>query len=343
MGPSGELTVGGTAWSVDQPAIPGPVVFCPFPPRCSPHVDELTRFAMWWATRHGFLADSERTGAFARSRFARLVARVYPDASLPDLYLAMCCLTLVVMLDDHLETVLGHEPVRQRRAAAEMVAFLKDPPPGDRWPAPRVLTRSLGRPLAGAVADVWALVTARTDPAWQERFVAHVAAYLEANAWEADNRRTGRTPTMDEYARMRRDSSATELFFDLVEALAPEPLTPEALAGANGAVTRTLRGHAHHAVAWFNDLVSWRKELQAGDRHNLVLVVRHELRLSLPDAVRYVVECHDAQVHAFVATRAMLGPEPGVQALADGLAHWIRGNVDWSRETGRYAPAEAET
>ena len=39
-----------------------------------------------------------------------------------------------------------------------------------------------------------------------------------------------------------------------------------------------------------------------------------------------------------VAVRATLRPDPAVRTLADGLAYWIRGNIDWSRETGRYAP-----
>jgi hypothetical protein len=326
-----------------------PTVFCPFPPSCSQHLDDLTRFAMWWAARHGFLDDTAKTGAFARSRFASLVARVYPDASLPDLYLAMCCLTLVVMLDDHLETVLGAEPEGQRQAGAEVLAFLRQPPRdrqrplGQPWPVPSVLTSSLGRPLAGAITDVWTRISARTTPTWRERFIEDVAAYLAANVWEAENRRADRTPTVDEYVRMRRHSSATGLFFDLVEALGDISLAPHSLADPQ---VRALREHARNAVAWFNDLVSWRKEMLVGDRHNLVLVVRHQFSLPLPDALRMVVERHDEQVRAFVAVRAALTAaperEPGVRALADGLAHWIRGNVDWSRATGRYSGAVDE-
>jgi hypothetical protein len=75
-----------------------------------------------------------------------------------------------------------------------------------------------GGPLSGALEDVWARTRARTGPTWRQRFVGHVAGYLAANVWEAGNRARGRVPSLTEYARMRRHTSATALFFDLAEA-----------------------------------------------------------------------------------------------------------------------------
>lgn len=93
-------------------------------------------------------------------------------------------------------------------------------------------------------------------------------------------------------------------------------------------------------MAWFNDLVSWPKELARGDGHNLVLVVRKEGGLSLDAAVRDAVARHNNEVREFLAVRTALHPEllamPTVRHFVEGLTHWIRGNVDWSGETGRY-------
>ena len=337
MGRNGELPVGGLQRSVDDPeAVPAPVVFCPFQPRISPHAADVSRYAMAWATRHGFLDTAAATARFARAKFAYLAARAYPDADKADLYLAMSVLTLIVMLDDHLESSLGRDPDSQRAAATRVLAFLRGEPDTDRATLALVLTV----PLAGGITDVWVRLAARTGPAWRARFVEHVARYLAANAWEADNRRTGRVPTIGEYLTMRRHSSATALFFDLIEALGSE------LSGSSRADTSlsVLVGHAHNIVAWFNDIVSWRKELRASDWHNMVLVVRNEHGVSLTEAVRRVVTRHDAEVRAFVARRAALAPEvradPAVHGLVTGLSYSIRGNIDWSRDSGRYAPPE---
>ncbi len=313
----------------DVDTVPAPVVFCPFPPRISPHVARLERYAVAWATRHGFLGDQWTRAAFARARFASLMARAYPEADQTDLRLTVSWLTFTFMLDDHLETALGCSPQRQRELADQVVAYLV----GD-GPSPT----ALGRPLAGALDDVWTRTRARTGVAWRARFVRNVAEYLAANAWEADNRSRRRIPPVGEYLRMRRHSAACAMFFDLVEALAgadadTEPFTEAGLA--------LLRLHAANVVAWFNDLVSWRKEAADGDPHNLVLVVRHGLRLSLADAVRHVVARHDQEVRAFLAARDRFWPQlsarPEIRRAVEGLECWIRANVDWSRESGRYA------
>jgi len=338
MGRNGELPVGGVQRSVDElQVVPAPVVFCPFQPHISPYAADVSRYAMAWATRHGFLDTGAAAARFARAKFAYLAARAYPDADKADLYLAMSVLTLIVMLDDHLESSLGRDPDGQRAAAAGVLSYLRGAPESDHRAA---LAAALTAPLAGAIGDVWTRLTARTGPAWRARFVEHVARYLAANAWEADNRRAGRVPTIGEYLSMRRHSSATALFFDLIEALGAE------LSGAvrSDPALTVLVGHAHNIVAWFNDIVSWRKELRASDWHNMVLVVRNELGVPLTEAVRRVAARHDAEVHAFVARRAALPAEvradPAVTRFITGLTYWIRGNIDWSRDSGRYAPPE---
>jgi hypothetical protein len=322
----GDVPVDGRLPVVDISATPA--VFCPFPARVSPHAARVQRYAVAWATRHGFLSTPRDRAAFARARFASLMARAYPDASQADLCLAVCWLTFTFMLDDHLETVLGREPERQRALAAQILGYLR----GGRVPD------DLDQPLASALDDVWIRTRLRAGAGWRERLIGHVAEYLAANEWEAGNRRQGRFPPIGEYVRMRRQSAATAMFFDLAEALGGhEPVTdPYAEAGLV-----LLRRYADNVVAWFNDLVSWPKEAARGDPHNLVLIVHRELRVSLADAVGYVVNWHDREVRSFVAAGREFGHRrPDIQRLVSGLEHWIRANVDWSRESGRYTPLE---
>lgn len=296
-------------------------VECPFPAAISPHAEALHGYAVEWATAHGLLTTARDTAIFERARFATLISRAYPHAAPADLELAVSWLAVTFALDDYLEAVLGHAPAAQRLLAQETLGYLR----GER-PAP-----------SPAMADVWTRTTARTTPAWRARFTGHVGEYLAANATEAENRRAGRIPPVAAYLRMRRHTAATALFFDLADALRAEPepaADPYAEAGL-----ALLRGYADNVVAWFNDLVSWPKEVADGDQHNFVLVVRHERRTTLADAVRYVVDRHDREVRAFVAAAATLrATRPDLDRTIGDLEHWMRANVDWSRESGRYTP-----
>jgi 5-epi-alpha-selinene synthase len=285
------------------PLVP-PAVYCPFLPRISPYCAELQRFVVEWAARYRFLVDSASRARFAAARYASLIARAYPDAGYPDLCLAAAWLAFTFELDDHLERTGGAE---QRELASKIIRYLRTGAV-TAWP------------LAGALADVWRRTVARTGADWQQRFVDHVCEYLEANAWEADNRVAGRAPGVEEYLTMRRYSAATAMFFDFIEVF-----------GGGVPTAGGLRRHADNAVAWFNDLVSWPKELARGDAHNLVLVLHREHRVPLAGAVELAVAWHDREVRAFVSLA-----EQAKGVIADGLAHWIRANVDWSAESGRY-------
>jgi 5-epi-alpha-selinene synthase len=312
------------------PAFATPSVYCPFLPTISPHAASVQRLAVHWATRHGFLPDARTRAAFASAKFALLMARTYPEASEADLALATAWLTVTFRLDDTLETVLGHEPERLRKVASAIVAYLRGEPVD--------LTYAKLGPIGGALGDVWRRTRALTGPAWRERFIAHVAEYLDGNVWEATNRLTGHRPDPEEYRRMRRHSAATGMFFDLIEPLRHVELPAEVFADPDFI---ELRSHADNAVAWFNDLVSWPKEQAAGDRHNLVLVLREARKLSTVDALYTAVAEHDAAVHAFLEARerVLTGPHRDVDGLAGvvaDLGHWIRGNIDWSQESGRY-------
>jgi Terpene synthase family 2, C-terminal metal binding len=332
----GDGSLGGIARPIagDVERAAFPTVFCPFSPRISPHVADVQRYAVEWAVRHRLLADLPARAAFARARFAHLIARAYPDAGYADLCLAAAWLTFTFQLDDYFETVLGVRPGRQREAGAVLLSYLLADDPAHDEPA---LAAALGRPLAGALADVWSQTTARAGAVWRSRFVGHIGQYLAANAWEADNRAAGQVPGIEEYLRMRRHSAATAQFFDLIEVFGRAELSARWSADPQ---LRALRRYADNVVAWFNDLVSWPKERAIGDPHNLVLVLQRQERLSSAAAVRRVVARHDQEVRRFVAARAELRPElraaPGVERLVTGLAHWIRANVDWSAESGRY-------
>ena len=331
-GHEAHITVGGR----DEP--PTPAVFCPLLPKISPSADEVQRYALHWATRHGLLETTRAQAAFAGAKFANLMARAHPTASVADLGLATAWLTAVFALDDLLETGLVGDTHRTRHAMAELIDWL---PSGG--PATDSMREALGRPICGALADVWRRTAPRVSAPWRARFIEHLAEYLSGTVWEAGNRATATLPTVADYLLMRRHSAATEMFFDLIEPMHGFEL-PDAV--LNDEQYLTVRYTGGTVIGLFNDLISWRKEASVGDLHNIVFIVRNERRLSLADAVHGAVAEHDAEMAAFMAARERLiagpwGADPRVATGVADIAHWLRGNLDWSLESGRYAAGDA--
>lgn len=331
-GHEAEIAVGGR----DEP--PTPAVFCPLLPKISPSADEVQRYALHWATRHGLLESSRAQAAFASAKFGNLMARAHPTASVANLGLATAWLTAIFALDDLLETSLVADAGRTRLAIAELITWL---PTGG--PVTETMRDVLGRPVCGALADVWRRTAPRVSAPWRARFVDHLAEYLSGTVWEAGNRATATLPTVAEYLVMRRYSAATEMFFDLIEPMHGFEL-PDVVLGDEHYLTVRYTGGT--VIGLFNDLISWRKEAAVGDLHNVVFIVRNERRMSLAEAVHRAVAEHDAQMAAFVAARERLaagpwGDDPQVATGVADIAHWLRGNLDWSIESGRYAANEA--
>jgi 5-epi-alpha-selinene synthase len=312
-----------------------PSVLCPFTPRISPHADAVQRWSLHWATRHGLLERPGARAAFARARFANLMARAHPDAGEPELRLATAWLISIFVLDDLLERALVRDPEPAGAAVTEVVRLLRD-----QRPAP-ILAEILGRPLAGALDEVWRRTEPRVGPAWRERFVGHVADYLAGTLWEAGNRAAGRPPLLEEYRRMRHHSAATDMFFDLIEPMHGVELPTVVLDDPDFVAARLSAGTI---IGIFNDLISWPKEAAVGDHHNIVFALQRERRLSMGDAVLAAVAEHDARVIEFQLARDRLESrywtDRRVVFGIDDLVHWIRGNVDWSLESGRYTPSE---
>ncbi|MBZ0231545.1 MAG: hypothetical protein K8M05_04285, partial [Deltaproteobacteria bacterium] len=113
-----------------------------------------------------------------------------------------------------------------------------------------------------------------------------------------------------------------------------------------GAAERALRRERAHverdrlaalALCWTNDLVSLRKELRAGESHNLVLALRARRGDGLQAAVDEAISRYHRTLVAF-ANRDTLcrAADPGTTAYSDGLRAWIAALPAWSYAGGRY-------
>lgn len=311
-----------------------PSLYCPFPSALHPAVERIHENAFQWMQYYGYL-DSERAiRRFHAGKFAWVTSRAHPHAAEDRVLLVATWMSWLFLLDDLCdEADLGKDPRRLRALHERVLNVLHDTPTAD---APDDLIRGL--------RDVWSAIRDHSSAAWVDRFVASFEEYADGCLWEADNRACDNIPSLKEYIRNRRKTSALYIFFDLIE-FADEVTLPVGV--LEHEAIRELRAMANDGVAWFNDIVSLEKELKNGDIHNLVIVLQNEEGLSLQSAVDRAADIFNARVHEYAAAetrRPRFEPdvERQLERYLDGLRYWVRGNVDWSFETGRYGQKQKD-
>ncbi len=175
---------------------------------------------------------------------------------------------------------------------------------------------------------------------WLSRFVADVSDYLFIGTLNAArNWTSGITPDISTYLRQRRyDSSlyACETLLELADKNLE--LDEEVLGNPN---FHTLRQICNDVVAFSNDIFSYEKEvLLHKNPNNLLHVLMVNESLSLDQATTWAIRLINSDIDMFMALEQRLLAEirhdARVIAYLQGLKAWMRGNVLWSLQTGRY-------
>lgn len=304
-----------------------PELYCPFPSAISPHVEAVQRQVNQWMVSRRYLETEAALTRFKAGRFAWVTGRAHPEASFESVLLVATYMSWLFMVDDLCdEASLGREPERLRAQHQELIEHMWNPRP----------PRGNESPLVAGLAELWERMRVRAAPGWAERFTHSFESYTLGCQWEAENRAAGRVPRLAEYLERRRQTSAVYLFFDLIE-LAEQMSLPAATLEQ----IHELRVRANDGVAWFNDMVSLEKEVRAGDVHNLILILRHEGGVSAQAAMERAARLFNARMREYVELEQHLlssgaGVEEPLQRYLKGMRCWVRGNMDWSYETGRY-------
>jgi hypothetical protein len=294
----------------------------------SPFFDQVQQATMAWADRFSLVRSSRAHERLNRLQYGSFMARAYPTASETSLRLFADWNTWLFLLDDEFdEREFGRQPDQLARLHRRLLAILRGARP-----------RADEDTRYHALHDLTARFHAAAPAAWMRRFVGCVEATFAASVWEAHNRKQARTPGEAEYLEMRPFTSAVYCFLSLIE-IAEQLSLPSGV--RRNATIRALSLMANNVISWFNDLISYPKEIARGDVHNLVYIVHRERNISIEDAAAYVVGKHNAEIEAFQRASAALpsGGDAGVQQYVAGLQAWIRANVDWSIATARYRPA----
>lgn len=278
------------------------------PCRMHPSVYAIEAAVIDWARRTGLRADPG-------VGFHRLAGRAFAESDAAAAALFAQWLTWLFHLDDELD---------------------EGPCPLDIFHG--LLNGTARHPLESSFADLWRVTSARMSDHWRSRFAGHLKTQYDACRTEAENRLTGRMPTLGEYPALRRGTVGPYLF-DLVEPC----LRVEVPAWLHSSEPwQELVEACSDVTAWCNDVASRPKE--HGDPHNLVVLATREYGLDEPAATAWVLDriaerCHDMHVAARRLPLGDVDPKTArdVSKVACAFLAAPRAHLDWLLESTRYA------
>jgi len=291
----------------------------PYPTAVHPEVAAVEQATHAWLASHGVGASPREAAIIAGGGFAHLTARAYYRAATEVLQIATDFATWAFLFDDTCERPDGDRAAIDRLCAG-VIALCE----GHGWDG--------AEPLLHAFADLRTRV-ADTLGAASAGFLADVARFVRA-VQDQLVLATAR-PSFEAELRTR------ELTIGLYPCLH--------LIGPAGAAERAAarRRDPHHAardrlvaeaLCWTNDLISLRKELAAGESHNLVLAIQWQRGCPLQAAVDEAVGRYYRTLTEFAELDARCrGEDAASRAYSNGLRDWIAALPAWSYASDRYA------
>lgn len=306
-----------------------PKLYYPFSPAINPHADAIHETTLDWLARFDVFQDDMTYNAFYSSHIGRLAARFHPYAPHDVLQLVSDWYAWMFLKDDQRdESEFGKHPELLAGANNRYLEILKGADLG-----------AVEQPLTFALEDLRQRLVAQAPTSiWMRRFTRSVAEHFSSTVWEATNRSRGLNPDLRSYVRMRPITGGLHVDTEFIGIAERTHVPPEVREHPE---VKTLMRTSNNVVCWANDLFSLEKEAGGGDVHNLVLILQHEQGHPLQRAVSEAVAMHNAQVEEFERVERQV-PSFG-QAVNTNLDRFVavlktrmRGNFDWSQESGRY-------
>ncbi|KAF3761240.1 hypothetical protein M406DRAFT_65720 [Cryphonectria parasitica EP155] len=198
-------------------------------------------------------------------------------------------------------------------------------------------------PLRHVFQSTWTRFQTRTSPALQKRWVKSLTEYCDGLLGQVTAVHDTRELNTDEYMTYRRLSIGAFPCHELVE-YAHGFEIPQVVADNDSVkVCRTISTD----LVWLqNDVLSYRKDLIQGVKHNIIHVLRNQ-NLSEQQAIDEIGEMLDERYREWYRALAEM-PIWGEKVDRDVLKYiWgcqavALGNLHWSYKTGRYLGAEGE-
>lgn len=305
----------------------GRQLFCPFTSAVHPSAEGIHEESIDWARTMGLVKSDKQVVRLRASKIGWLVSRAFPRGERRALQIASDWTVVFCLLDDLLEKMV---------TTGEVDAYL-----GMLLKAFRgSVVPEAGDAFAQAMVDLRDRMLMAGGQEWVDRFGEQLGVLFICFGMEAMNRELGLTPDVVSYLQMREVTVGLYVEFEFFELVQGITLPPEV---RDHPAMRRLASKASNIVGWANDICTFEKEMEQGELHNLVLVLKRSQNLSLQEAVNRAVYIHDTEVRAFNYMQKQVpsfGPliDAQVNEFIAMLRSWIRGHLDWAQETGRYRP-----
>lgn len=306
-------------------------LYCPFVSTLNPEVLTVQQGSLEWCVRFG-LVPEDQMDKLGRSKIGWLVSRTFCDINAEFLQIASDWTHLFCLLDDRVEAT-SSVLVLSTLLDGLRRAFVQCEVPGELC----------DEPLAHALVDLSTRMSRHASLEWLKGFSDRMEELFTAFIWERVNAQSDISPDVASYVKMRRITVGLSPLFH-IGALAYGEVIPQHY--LDHAAIQRLQQAACNCVGWTNDLCTYEKELEQGERHNLVLVVMRQNSLSAHAAALQAAQMHDEEIAAFLQVELHLpdfGPyHRAVRRYVGMLRSWMRGHLDWAQETGRYRPLTQE-
>jgi 5-epi-alpha-selinene synthase len=317
---------------ISEPVASGIDLYCPLVGDLHAEVVAINERTVEWAAEMGLIQTEKQTSHLLASKIGWLVARGFPKGRVSALQIAADWTTLFCLLDDRIE----------KFPHAEMVgSFLKGLLDVFRGDAKSIDPEE---PCVRALLDLRLRMLMEGTPRWVARFADRLQELFACFTSEAAHRAEANVMELAAYMRQREVTVGLYPQFELSE-LTDGIVLPDEV--REHPALQRLMARASNIVGWANDIFTYEKEIAQGEIHNLVVVLMNGGDLSLVEAEEMAVRLHNAEVMAFLEEEAAL---PSFGPMVDGevlrftavLKTWVRGHLDWARETGRYQPTQAK-
>jgi len=309
-----------------------PVLYCPFHPAAiNPHYDAAYQHTLNWMRSFNFATDKFVYQGLLAGKFHVLIARAYPYISFEDLKIITNFVFWHFFIDDQFEKPgISKQLEILELLKARLVEIMKKDAELTEIDPPTV------RALGDFMQKLYHHPYATSELVL--RFTKDMEDYFQATYWEALNNLQGITLDVATFMKIRSFTVAVYPYLDLMLITDQIALPPEVV---KHPIVKRLELATVNIMAWSNDIFSFEKEIKAGNNLNLVTVVQKEYQISLQEAFDHAAELHNTEVQLFIDLSAQL-PSFGTEIDANleryllSLRFWIRANLDWSTETGRY-------
>ncbi|CAE6450060.1 unnamed protein product [Rhizoctonia solani] len=285
----------------------------------------------WFDTFGEYLDYRIHAGAkrqkFFDAGFGLMTALCYPQCDFPHLRVTMDFVLWLFSFDD-LTDAGGLDSVQgMKRAVDVTMKVLRDP----ASPPPKFKVAAMLHSYFNRMRQDGSEATIR-------HFVDAVDFYTQAVYQQKVNRSADRTPSIDEYIQLRRDTSAMKIAWAVLEYSLGMDLPDEVV---NHPIVKELADAGNDILTWANDIYSFPIEFARGDTHNFVCVAMEHNKLNLDGAIEFVNKLTRQRLDEYVAAKAKLpsfgpGLDEQVAQYLQGIEYCVQGFIEWTFMTPRY-------